>query len=64
MADFATFTLAEARAVALVKDKTWINAHACRATTGGKFAVRVQRFMSPTHPDYGAWVELTSNSAT
>ena len=62
MADFATFALAEARAVALVADKTWVVAHACRATTGGKFAVRVQRFMTPTHKDYGAWVEITSDS--
>ena len=61
MADFATFALAEARAVAKVKDKTWVNAFACRATTGGKFAVRVQRFMSPTNKGYGAWVEITSD---
>jgi len=64
MADFATFALAEARAVAKVADKTWVNAYACRATTGGKFAVRVQRFMSPTHPDYGVWAEITDNATT
>lgn len=61
MADFSTFAAAEARAVAKVADGTWINAHACRATTGGKFAVRVQRKMSATNPDYGAWTEITDD---
>jgi len=64
MADFTTFALAEARAVEKVADGTWINAHACRATTGGKFAVRVQRKMSPTNPGYGEWVEITDNGTT
>lgn len=63
MADF-TFATADARAVAKVADGTWISAHAGRATTGGKICVRVQRKMSPTHPDYGAWVEITSDSGT
>lgn len=62
MADFATFAAAETRAYAKVADKTWLNAHACRASTGGKFAVRVQRFLSPTHPDYGEWVEITDDA--
>lgn len=64
MADFATYALAETRAVAKVADGTWISAHACRATTGGKIAVRVQRKMSPTNPGYGAWVEITDNGTT
>ena len=63
MADF-TFATADARAVEKVADGTWIAAHSCRATTGGKIAVRVQRKMSPTNPDYGAWVELTSDAST
>lgn len=62
MADFATLALAEARAVAKVADGTWINAHAGRATTGGKYVVRVQREMSPTNPGYGAWVEIDSDA--
>ncbi len=64
MADFATYALADTRAVAKVADGTWINAFACRATTGGKIAVRIQRKMSPTHPDYGAWVEITDDATT
>lgn len=64
MADFADYAEADARAVAKVQDKTWVQAHSCRATTGGKIAVRVQRPMSPTNPGYGAWTELTDNGAT
>jgi hypothetical protein len=63
MAAFATFAAAEARAVAKVADKTWINAHAERKFDG-TLAVRVQRFMSPTNPDYGAWVEITDDATT
>lgn len=61
MAAFATFAAAEARAVAMVKNRTWVNAHACRLKDG-TIAVRVQRWMSPTHPDYGGWVEITDDS--
>lgn len=61
MADFADFAAAEARAVEKVADGTWINAHAARATTGGKIAVRVQRFMSPADPGHGAWVEIVDD---
>lgn len=62
MADFATLAAAEARVVDKVADGTWINAHACRATTSGKFAVRVQRPMSASNPGYGAWVEITDDA--
>lgn len=62
MADFATYAAAEVRAKAKVADGTWITAHAARATTGGKIAVRVIRPLSPTHPDYGAWVEITDDA--
>lgn len=58
MAAFATFTAAETRAYAKVKDGTWINAHACR-TFGGTLAVRVQRKMPPI--TNGAWVEITDD---
>jgi len=61
MAAFATFAAAEARAVAKVADKTWVNAHAQR-TQAGTLAVRVQRFLSPTNPDYGAWVDITDDA--
>ena len=64
MADFASYAEADARAVAKVADGTWINAHNCRATTGGKVAVRVQRKMSASAPENGAWVEITDNATT
>jgi len=61
MASFATFAAAEVRAVAKVADGTWINAHAAR-TVAGTLCVRVQRKMSPTHPDYGAWTDITDDA--
>ena len=61
MAAFATFAATETRAYAKVADGTWVNAHAMRQIDG-TLAVRVQRFMSPTHPDYGAWVEITDDA--
>ncbi len=66
MADFSTLALAEARCVAKVADGTWISAHACRQTVGGKYAVRVQRKMSSASEGAraaGAWVEITDNAA-
>ena len=62
MADF-TYASACARAVAKVADKTWIEAFMCRATTGGKIAVRVLRPMAAGSAN-GGWVEITSDSAT
>ena len=64
MADFASYAEADARASAKVADRTWVEAHSCRATVGGKIAVRVIRFMSPSNPGYGAWVEITDNATT
>ena len=61
MADFATFEAAETRAYAKVKDGTWVNAHAERKFDGA-LAVRFQRFMSPSSPDAGAWVETTDDT--
>ncbi len=63
MAAFATFAAAESRAVAKVADGTWVNAHAQHGVTGTP-GVRVQRFMSPTNPAYGAWVEITDDATT
>lgn len=63
MAAFATDAAAEARAVAKVADGTWVNAHAMRQGDG-TIAVRVQRYMSPTNPDYGEWVEITDDATT
>lgn len=61
MAAFATFAAAETRAYAKVLDGTWVNAHAMRQNDG-TLAVRVQRFMSASNPDYGAWVEITDDA--
>lgn len=61
MAAFATFAACEVRAKAKVADLTWISAHAARTVTG-TLCVRVQRKMSPTHPDYGSWTEITDDA--
>ena len=61
MAAFATFAACEVRAVAKTADGTWIAAHAARTATG-VLCVRVQRKMSPTHPDYGIWTEITDDA--
>ena len=63
MAAFATMVAAETRAYALVADGTWVNAHSMRQNDG-TIAVRVQRFMSPTNPAFGAWVEITDDATT
>ncbi len=63
MAAFATMAAAEVRAYAKVADKTWIDAFACRQKDG-TICVRVQRKMTPTNPDYGAWVEITDDATT
>jgi hypothetical protein len=61
MAAFATLTAAEQRAYLKVADKTWVNAHAERLSSGA-IAVRVQRYMSPTNPGHGAWVSITDDA--
>lgn len=61
MAAFADFAAAEVRAYAKVADGTWVNAHAAYQVDG-TVAVRVQRFMSATNPDNGAWVEITDDA--
>ena len=59
MANFATLTAAEQRAYAKVKDKTWVNAHAERLSSG-LIAVRVQRFMASGNTN-GGWVSITDD---
>lgn len=64
MADFATISAAEARLKVKTLDGTWIMGYACRATTGGKYAVRVQRKMSAASAaaqQAGGWVEITDD---
>ncbi len=61
MAAFADMAAAETRAKAQIVAGTWINAHSSRQADG-TIAVRFQRPMSPTNPDYGAWTELTDDA--
>jgi hypothetical protein len=63
MAAFATFAAAETRAYAQRLAGTWVNAHAARQKDG-TICVRVQRYMSHTNDDYGAWVEITDDATT
>lgn len=63
MAAFATMALAETRAYGKREDGTWINAFAERGVTG-TIGVRVQRKMSPSAPDNGAWVSITDDGTT
>ena len=63
MANFASVAAAEARARTLVGDGTWPNAHSEQTFLGAP-AVRFQRFMSPTDPGAGAWVETTDDAVT
>jgi hypothetical protein len=63
MAAFTDMAEAEARAIAKMADFTWVVAHAEREFDA-TIAVRVQRPMSPTHPDYGAWIEVTDATGT
>ncbi len=60
MAAFADMAAAESRVRTKVADGTWINAHSCRKQDG-TIAVRVQRKMSPSAPDAGAWVEISDD---
>jgi hypothetical protein len=53
---------AEERAREKVADGTWVNAHSERDILGAA-AVRAQRFMSPTNPGEGGWVEILDPTA-
>lgn len=62
MTDFASMAAAESWLRTRIKNGTFINGHVCRATTGGKIAVRVQKPMSPSDPDAGGWEEITDDA--
>lgn len=63
----AAFTVASAEARVKAKgpygDQTWVNAFSGYANMTATPCVTVQRYMSPTNPAYGAWVELTDDGA-
>ncbi|BCA56686.1 hypothetical protein W02_38260 [Nitrospira sp. KM1] len=63
MAAFSTTTEAESRCRQMVAAGTWVNAHVARNVTG-HIVARFQRFMSPSAPGEGAWVETTDNATT
>ena len=54
---------AEAWGLAKIADKTWVNSHVA-TDIDGNIICRFQRVLSPTHPDYGEWVESRSDAAT
>lgn len=60
MADFADTSAgrqtAEALCVTRMTAKVWVVAHMA-INAAGHTICRFQRFMSPTNPGYGAWVE-------
>lgn len=68
MANFANTAagriLSEEWAKAKIADGTWINAYGAVMDLSGNTICRFQRPMSPTHPDYGAWVESRADDAT
>ncbi len=67
MANFANSSAGWRTALAWAKakmaDKTWVNAHVAKNVDGNTI-VRYQRFMSPTNPGYGTWVESRADDAT
>ncbi len=67
MANFADTAdgraLAEALCTTRMLAGTWIEGHMAE-NVDGHTIVRFQRPMSPTHPDYGAWVESRDDAAT
>ena len=67
MANFANTeagrTAAEEWAKAKIADGTWVVAHMAM-NSDGNTVCRFQRFLSPTHPDYGSWEESRDDAAT
>jgi len=60
MASFSDTATAEIRCKAQVAAGTWLTAFVGRNFSGAVIC-RFQRFMSPTNPDHGAWVETTED---
>lgn len=62
MADF-TYASAERLAYAKRADGTFVNAHSCRASKGGKIAVRAQKNQSALALDAMLWLEYVDSVA-
>ncbi len=63
MASFSTMVASETRCKAQMAAKVWVVAHSAR-NKSGQIIARFQRYMSPSHKDYGAWVETTDDSVS
>ena len=63
MASFTTMSACETRCKAQMVAKVWVVAHAARNTTG-QIIARFQRYMSPSAPGNGAWIETTDDSVS
>lgn len=61
MAAFASMTACETRCKAQVVAKVWVTAHASRNQTG-QITARFQRYMSPSAPGNGAWIETQDDA--
>ena len=61
MATFSTMASAEARCKAQMVAKVWVVAHSAK-DFNGQIICRFQRYMSPAHPDYGAWIETNQDN--
>jgi hypothetical protein len=63
MAAFATMTASETRCKAQIVAKVWVHAHSARNQTG-QIIARFQRYMSPSAPGEGAWLETADDSVS
>jgi hypothetical protein len=61
VASFSTMSACETRCKAQIAAKVWVNAHSARNITG-QIVARFQRYMSPSAPGNGAWIETTDDS--
>ena len=61
MATFTTMADLEIRCKAQMAANVWVVAHSAR-NVNGQIVARFQRFMSPSAPGNGAWIESTDDS--
>ena len=60
--DAAGFETAQALVQTNMASFAWVEGYASHDVDGNT-VVRFIRFMSPTHPDYGAWTESRDDAA-
>jgi hypothetical protein len=61
MATFTAMADSEIRCKAQMVAKVWVNAHSAR-NVSGQIIARFQRYMSPSAPGEGAWIETSDDS--